>query len=303
VSEYLTTTGAIAAHYEYDPFGNTVVNTDTGGQFTYKFSTKLADPETGLYYYGYRYYDPMTGRWPSRDPIGEKGGANLYCFVGNDGSILWDLLGAFYPGMPYGGAVARHYGTSMGDNIDDILGWSTLKLASAVFGSQLTVAAMDHADGTIPGDWTLNAAENKLAQTQTEKYAQETSTKRDFDQWLKDVLYNEFYGKPNGLYVWTSKRSDFFYPKPVDGYSAFGHARIKVSGDVNVCKGWVLTTISLPKGVVELDDDFSFSKYSYLGNTNLITPTAVGFRLEDSGYLHAFKTSGTWNIATSHSFL
>jgi RHS repeat-associated protein len=34
-------------------------------------------------FYGYRYYDPSTGRWPSRDPIGEKGGVNLYGMVGN----------------------------------------------------------------------------------------------------------------------------------------------------------------------------------------------------------------------------
>jgi RHS repeat-associated protein len=32
-------------------------------------------------YYGYRYYDPVTGRWPSRDPIEERGGDNLYAFV------------------------------------------------------------------------------------------------------------------------------------------------------------------------------------------------------------------------------
>jgi hypothetical protein len=43
--------------------------------------------------YGYRYYDPATGRWPSRDPIGERGGLNLYGFVGNDGVNQWDLLG------------------------------------------------------------------------------------------------------------------------------------------------------------------------------------------------------------------
>jgi RHS repeat-associated protein len=43
--------------------------------------------------YGYRWYDPQTGRWPSRDPIGEEGGVNLYGFVGNDGVNLWDYLG------------------------------------------------------------------------------------------------------------------------------------------------------------------------------------------------------------------
>ena len=82
VSEYLTATGTIAAHYEYDPFGNTVMSTDNTNRFTHRFSTKPLDFETGLYYYGYRYYDPLTGRWPSRDPIEEEGGVNLYGFVG-----------------------------------------------------------------------------------------------------------------------------------------------------------------------------------------------------------------------------
>jgi RHS repeat-associated protein len=44
-------------------------------------------------YYGYRYYDPKTGRWPSSDPIGEEGGLNLYGFVGNDGVNELDILG------------------------------------------------------------------------------------------------------------------------------------------------------------------------------------------------------------------
>ena len=43
--------------------------------------------------YGYRWYDPVTGRWPSRDPIEERSGVNLYGFVENDGVNLWDRLG------------------------------------------------------------------------------------------------------------------------------------------------------------------------------------------------------------------
>jgi YD repeat-containing protein len=39
VSEYLDSTGQVIAHFEYDPFGNTVVNTDTANLFTYRFST------------------------------------------------------------------------------------------------------------------------------------------------------------------------------------------------------------------------------------------------------------------------
>ena len=47
-------------------------------------------------YYGYRYYDPITGRWPSRDPIEEEGGLNLYGFVGNDGVDRFDVLGRWF---------------------------------------------------------------------------------------------------------------------------------------------------------------------------------------------------------------
>jgi hypothetical protein len=43
--------------------------------------------------YQYRYYDPQTGRWLSRDPIEEKGGANLHGFLGNDGVNKRDVLG------------------------------------------------------------------------------------------------------------------------------------------------------------------------------------------------------------------
>jgi len=46
-----------------------------------------------LHFYGYRYYDPLTGRWPSRDPIEEEGGMNLYGFLGNDAVDGVDALG------------------------------------------------------------------------------------------------------------------------------------------------------------------------------------------------------------------
>lgn len=39
------------------------------------------------------FYNPSTGRWLSRDPIGEAGGANLYAFARNDGVNYIDLLG------------------------------------------------------------------------------------------------------------------------------------------------------------------------------------------------------------------
>lgn len=94
ISEYLTSAGAVAAHFEYDPFGNLVLSSGSNpNAFPFRFSTKPLDDVTGLYYYGYRWYNPLTGRWPSRDPIEEEGGLNLYWFVSNNGVVYTDYLG------------------------------------------------------------------------------------------------------------------------------------------------------------------------------------------------------------------
>jgi RHS repeat-associated protein len=61
--------------------------------FSHRFSTKYHDAETGLYYYGYRFYAPGLHRWLNRDPIGEKGGFNLYAFCGKNGVNRGDLFG------------------------------------------------------------------------------------------------------------------------------------------------------------------------------------------------------------------
>jgi RHS repeat-associated protein len=55
--------------------------------------TKSRSLRPGVADYGYRYYDPVTGRWPSRDPIVESGGLNLYGFVVNNGVAHYDVLG------------------------------------------------------------------------------------------------------------------------------------------------------------------------------------------------------------------
>jgi RHS repeat-associated protein len=91
-------TGAIAASYEYGPFGENVrtqvfdATLVAQGQ-PIRYSTKYTDSESGLIYYGRRYYDPTQGRFIGRDPIGEKGGNNLYGFVGNAPVNGYDYLG------------------------------------------------------------------------------------------------------------------------------------------------------------------------------------------------------------------
>ena len=88
------TNGANGAQYEFDAFGNPLRATGALAFVNpFNFSTKFCDWETGFYYYGYRYYDPSTGRWLSRDPIAEKGGINLYGFIASDSLNFFDYLG------------------------------------------------------------------------------------------------------------------------------------------------------------------------------------------------------------------
>ena len=54
--------------------------------------------ETGLVYYGHRFYSPSLGRFINRDPIEEQGGLNLYGFCGNNAINHWDFLGQILMG-------------------------------------------------------------------------------------------------------------------------------------------------------------------------------------------------------------
>ena len=87
--------GALVASYEYDAFGRIILQSsgDYSDDNPFRFSTKYTDDETGLVYYGHRYYEPNLGRFINRDPIEEDGGLNLYGFVGNDPVNFYDYLG------------------------------------------------------------------------------------------------------------------------------------------------------------------------------------------------------------------
>ncbi|MBK9119413.1 MAG: RHS repeat-associated core domain-containing protein [Phycisphaerales bacterium] len=85
---------AIVAHYEYDPYGGvTKAEGAYASDNAWRFSTKQWDDETGLGWWGFRYYDAVIGRWMSRDPIGEHGGRHLYGFVAGRPVTTFDPTG------------------------------------------------------------------------------------------------------------------------------------------------------------------------------------------------------------------
>ncbi len=81
--------GIVAEKYGYDSFGNRKPGIHLINQ-PYAFTGREWDAETGLYYYRARYYDPAAGRFISKDPIGFRGGINLYAYTDNNSINLVD---------------------------------------------------------------------------------------------------------------------------------------------------------------------------------------------------------------------
>jgi RHS repeat-associated protein len=73
--------GTVTLSRRYDAWGNLELGATTAG---YAFTGREWDPETGLYYYRARYYDPKIGRFLSEDPIGFEGGMSFYTYVGGN---------------------------------------------------------------------------------------------------------------------------------------------------------------------------------------------------------------------------
>ena len=122
------------AKYEYGAFGEPlrVGGTAIADDNTFRFSTKYTDTDgarervdgdaegvarraeeagapwalmrqSGLVYYGFRYYSPSLGRFLNRDPLGEEGGVNLYANSLNDLVNGSDYLGLCLEGGCGGG--------------------------------------------------------------------------------------------------------------------------------------------------------------------------------------------------------
>ena len=91
VLAFVNESGAIVESYEYSAYGETKVFDSAGTQIAqsalgnrYLFQGREYDSATGLYYFRARWYNPETGRWLSKDPLGIEGGLNLYAFCDNN---------------------------------------------------------------------------------------------------------------------------------------------------------------------------------------------------------------------------
>jgi RHS repeat-associated protein len=90
---YLTdATGIKVASYVYDAFGRML--TDNPSSLTaYRFSSKEWDADAQLYYFGFRWYDPDSGAWTTKDPLGLLFSYNTHKYAGNAPVCLVDSYG------------------------------------------------------------------------------------------------------------------------------------------------------------------------------------------------------------------
>jgi RHS repeat-associated protein len=91
----IDTTGAVVNRNRYAPFGLLEDSLELlkAAPNDYRFTGREYDPETRLYYYRERYFDPLLARFISEDPIGQNGGVNQYAYVANDPINKSDPLG------------------------------------------------------------------------------------------------------------------------------------------------------------------------------------------------------------------
>jgi len=101
---------------KYSVFGRVSNDPDSPDRTLFRFAGQLEDPETGLHYNRYRYYDPVAGTYLSPDPIELDGGFNLYAYAPNP--VGWmDPMG-WQHGMVVTGS-GPGYGSFTGTNAAD----------------------------------------------------------------------------------------------------------------------------------------------------------------------------------------
>ncbi len=176
-------TGALVKRIDYDSFGNILVDTNPAFSLPFGFAGGLDDRDTNLVHFGFRDYDPLTGRWTAKDPIGFGGGdVDLYGYVESDPinfvdpyGLYWlkdwsDFFGGFGDFITFGGTGWLRDQWGYGGFVDPCSGWYTGG-EIAGFGASVALGAA----------WGLEAAGTKGAG-------------KEFSHWIPKRL-----GGPNSL--------------------------------------------------------------------------------------------------------
>ena len=126
----LDSNGNILEQDQYEAFGKNAASSLT----RYQFTGRELDSASNLLYYRARWYDPSQGRFLSEDPIGFKGGLDLYSYVWDDPVNLVDPLGRFPWLRSLCAVVGAGAGALIGDWVGGLAGAGVGAVAAGATG-------------------------------------------------------------------------------------------------------------------------------------------------------------------------
>ena len=171
---YVDTQNNIVARWQYDAWGNVVdeeiaPNVAALASIRYRFQCREWSAATGLINFRMRWYDPVTGRWLSKDPIGLSGGINLYAFCG-DGPMeridpfgLWGIwfgsirLGNDEPWMIFDRSSLEDLKLGAAATADGVLSAATMNGLFGLFNPNVFDSYYDPCDQDIGVSHTLGS--------------------------------------------------------------------------------------------------------------------------------------------------
>lgn len=168
-------------HLAYFPFGETwVQEANATWRVPYQFTGKEMDSETGLYYFGARYYDPRTSVWQSPDPILDK-----YLPTGNKekDAKLPGMGGVFNSRnlelYSYAGLSPLNYVDPDGKRIAVIFNGSTFGQFSTKFGATSAGNPLGHVAIAVEGKGVYSFGNTTKFGSSLTTYLKEQAKKRD----------------------------------------------------------------------------------------------------------------------------
>jgi RHS repeat-associated protein len=185
-------TGAVAAEYDYDSFGQRTLVQGTE-EVRYGFTAREHDARTGLIHYRARAYDPLTGRFLQRDPIGfASGDLNLYAYVEND-PYNWTDPSGLTPSAGTAVGIQRDSATrgALSPVFSGVLGFAQ-RLANAMRGYQ-SIAGTVSAVLNESDDGRLGILILKCSSTRSRYRNRRTAKSASAEMWAT------FHRSPTGL--------------------------------------------------------------------------------------------------------
>ncbi len=212
------TNGVIVESYKYDAWGRVLGVYDGNGAPIANQQSAIGNSilwqgreyswKTGLYYFRARWYDPITGRWLSNDPIGISGGLNQYVFCYNNpvnfvdpaGLDAYQMPGSYTTywavDTPTGIKVFHYSAVSWGQNNN---GWRNVQDYARVLTrdrAEVTVTSVQNYFGYGVTDDAFRQLVRQKGRVYNTDKCQDSNIEKDFDSYYSrqnQLWYNAFF--------------------------------------------------------------------------------------------------------------